>query len=207
MPAPIDFYFDFSSPYSYLAAEQIEDLATRHGRSVDYRVTLLGAAFRVSGQRPLTEIPLKGDYARRDFARSARFAGIPFRLPDPFPVSTVQAARAFLVVQDVAPEAAGAFARAVFRAYFAQGRDITDGAVLRRLLEDNRIDGGHVLAAIAQPAVKDRLKAAVEQAIARGVFGAPFFFVDGEPFWGSDRLAQIEHWLASGPFEAPATGT
>src|ERR1700739_911483 len=96
MPAPIEFYFDFSSPYSYLASEQIEPLAARFGRRVDYKPTLLGATFKISGLRPLVEVPLKGDYSRRDFQRSARFSGVPFVLPDPFPISTVSVARAYL---------------------------------------------------------------------------------------------------------------
>jgi 2-hydroxychromene-2-carboxylate isomerase len=210
MPAPIEFYFDFTSPYSYLASEQIDDLAARHGRTVDYRPTLLGAAFRVSGQRPLPEIPLKGDYSRRDIARSARYAGIAFALPDPFPIATVQAARACLVLQSQYPALATAYIHGVFRAYFVQGRNITEPAVLRAVLCDVMRDvlpdgsagapADAVLAATAGEAVKQRLKEAVDASIARGVFGAPYFIVDGEPFWGHDRLAHIERWLQSGPF-------
>jgi 2-hydroxychromene-2-carboxylate isomerase len=200
MPTPIIFYFDFTSPYSYLASEQIAALAGRHGRMVDYRPTLLGAAFRISGQRPLVDIPLKGEYSRRDIARSARFAGIAFRMPEKFPVSTVQAARAFLVLQTAQTDLALAFLHAAFRAYFAQGRDISEPAVVRRILEEVGADAGAVLAAAAHPELKERLKLAVDESIARGVFGAPFFLIDDEPFWGCDRLPQIERWLSSGPF-------
>jgi 2-hydroxychromene-2-carboxylate isomerase len=200
MPTPIVFYFDFSSPYSYLASEQIAALAARHGRTVEYRPTLLGAAFKVSGQRPLTEVPLKGTYSVRDMARSARFAGIDFRVPEKFPISTVQAARAYLVLQALSPELAPKFFHEAFRAYFAQGRDISDMAVLRRILEDIGADADAVLAGTAQPEIKERLRLAVEESLAHGVFGAPFFLVDDEPFWGCDRLPQIERWLSSGPF-------
>ncbi len=200
MPAPLVFHFDFSSPYSYLAAEQIEELAARHGRAVDFRPVLLGAVFRVSGQRPLTDIPLKGDYARRDFARSARYAGIPFRMPEPFPVSTVQAARAVVALLDSDAARVGAFVRGTFRAYFAHGQDITDLATLGRIVQTCGADADAVMAAIGQAPAKDRLKAIVDEAIAHGVFGAPYILVDGEPFWGSDRLPQVERWLASGPF-------
>lgn len=200
MAAPIDFYFDFSSPYSYLAAEQIEALAARHGRGVRYHAILLGAAFRVSGQRPLTDIPVKGEYSRRDFARCARYAGLPFAMPEPFPISTVQAARTVLVLQAQAPGLVRDFVLRAFRAYFVQGRNLADAEVLRALLAECGADPAQVGEAAATPQTKEQLKLAVEAAIARGVFGAPFFFVDGEPFWGHDRLAQMERWLASGPF-------
>jgi 2-hydroxychromene-2-carboxylate isomerase len=196
----IEFYFDLSSPYSYIAAEQIEDLAARHGRTVQYYPTLLGAVFRVSGQRPLTDIPIKGDYSRRDFERSARYAGLPFVMPEPFPIGTVQAARAILALQAGFADRAGDFVRRAFRAYFTQGRDLSDEGVLRQLLTESGADAAAILEATARAEVKERLKQSVDRAIARGVFGAPFFFIDGEPFWGSDRLPQMERWLASGPY-------
>ncbi len=200
MPAPIAFYFDFSSPYAYLAAGQVGALAARHSRTVDYRPMLLGVAFRASGQRPLVDIPMKGDYSRHDMARSARLAGIAFRLPEKFPISTVLAARVFLVLQAGAPGTAIDFMHAAFRAYFVAGRDISDATVIADLLQALGADADAVLAAAAQPELKDRLKQSVDEALARGVFGTPFFLVDGEPFWGCDRLPQIERWLAAGPF-------
>jgi len=81
MPSPLRFHFDFSSPYGYLASQRIESLAARHGRAVEWRPVLLGAAFKIAGTQPLTSIPLKGDYARRDLPRTARFHGIEFRMP------------------------------------------------------------------------------------------------------------------------------
>jgi 2-hydroxychromene-2-carboxylate isomerase len=200
MKTPIEFYFDFSSPYSYLASELIEPLAARHDRGVEYRPTLLGAAFKVSGQRALTEIPLKGDYSRRDFARCARFYGIPLQIPEPFPVGTVTAARACLLLQREHPTLAVPFIHRVFRAYFVDGRNISAAEVVHAVLAESGADAAAVLEASGQPGNKEALKAAVEVSIARGVFGAPFFFVDEEPFWGSDRLPQVERWLATGAF-------
>jgi len=200
MRMPIDFYFDFSSPYSYIAAQLIEPLAARHGRAVTWRPVLLGAAFKVSGMAPLTGIPLKGDYSRRDFARTARFHGLPYRFPEPFPISTVHTARAMLWLLAEAPARAAAFARRAMQAYFADNRPIDDAAEIGRLAGDLGIDAQALLAGIQAPAIKDRLRAAVDEAVARGVFGAPFFFVDDEPFWGQDRLPQLERWLADGPF-------
>jgi 2-hydroxychromene-2-carboxylate isomerase len=200
MTSPIEFYFDFSSPYSYLASETIEPLAARYGRTVDFQPMLLGAAFKVAGTRPLVEVPLKGEYSRRDLRRSARFAGVPFELPDPFPISTVNAARVVLWLGDTDPQRVRSFVHAAFRAYFTAGRDLSDNKVLSEVLGQIGVDSARALEAIQQPAIKERLKAHVDSALARGVFGAPFLFVDGEPFWGHDRLPQIERWLAAGPF-------
>jgi 2-hydroxychromene-2-carboxylate isomerase len=200
MPAPIEFYFDFASPYSYLALQAIDTLATKYRRSVAYKPMLLGAAFKVSGVGVLTEIPLKGEYAKRDFARSARFAGLPFRMPTTFPLNTVNTARAMLWLQSIGSAKATAFMQRAFHAYFVEDRNINDPAVLGGIAADLGIDAAALQAAIQDPAIKDRLKAHVDEAVARGVFGAPFVFVDGEPFWGHDRLPQIERWLATGPF-------
>jgi 2-hydroxychromene-2-carboxylate isomerase len=200
MSAPIEFYFDFSSPYSYLASEQIEPLGARYGRVVDYRPVLLGATFKVSGLQPLVDVPLKGEYSKRDFDRSARFAAVPFVLPQPFPIATVGAARAYLWLKDSNPQRATAFLHAAFRAYFVRGRNLSENPVLMDVLHQVGVDPEPALQAIQQPAIKEQLRAQVDAAVARGVFGAPFLFVDGEPFWGHDRLPQIERWLATGPF-------
>lgn len=200
MPAPLEFYFDFSSPYSYLLSEQIEAVATRHGRSVLYKPTLLGAIFKISGMAPLTEIPLKGDYARRDFARSARFHGVAFNMPAQFPISTVSAARALLWLQASGSAKSVSFVHKTLRAYFVEGRNISEPEVLRAIATELGIDAGAMAAGIQEQGIKDRLKALVDESIARGVCGAPFVFVDGEPFWGHDRLPQIERWLQYGPF-------
>jgi 2-hydroxychromene-2-carboxylate isomerase len=200
MPTPIEFYFDFSSPYSYLLSEQIEPLAGKYGRSVAYKPILLGAMFKVSGMAPLTEVPLKGTYSRLDMERSARFAKVPFKVPSQFPISTVNTARALLWLQGTGSAKSVTFVHKAFRAYFVEDRNIGDVEVLADLADDLGLDVAAMRAALQDPAIKDKLKAQVEQAIARGVFGAPFVFIDGEPFWGNDRLPQIERWLAYGPF-------
>lgn len=201
MPTPIEFYFDFSSPYAYLASEKIEALAARHGREVKFKPILLGAIFKVTGGAPLTEgLTAKGAYSVHDFARSARFQGTPFSLPNPFPIATVTAARAMLWLTRELPAHAAHFMHAVFRAYFADGRNISEPAVLAEVIRECGLDAERVLAGAAEPEIKDQLKAQVEGAIVRGVFGAPFMFVDGEAFWGHDRLPQIDRWLATGGF-------
>jgi 2-hydroxychromene-2-carboxylate isomerase len=201
MPTPIEFWFDFSSPYSYLASEKIEELAARHGRTVAFKPTLLGVIFRSTGGVPLTElVPPKANYFAKDFERSARYAGVPFKNPSMFPIATVGTARAFLWLQSQDESMATRFLHAAFRAYFAQDRNIGEPEVIGMLAREAGADPVAVARGAQEPAIKDRLKALVDESIGRGIFGAPTIFVDGEMFWGHDRLPQVERWLASGPF-------
>src|SRR5262245_32620476 len=124
MSTPLDFYFDFSSPYGYLASTQIDALAARHGREVTWRPFMLGAAFKTTGQMPLTQQPMRGPYHVRDFARSARLLKVPFRLPEPFPFPGLAASRAFYWLADREPAQAKALAQAVYHAAFGDGRDV-----------------------------------------------------------------------------------
>jgi 2-hydroxychromene-2-carboxylate isomerase len=202
MPArPIDFYFDFSSPYAYIASEWIEALAARHGRTVNWQAVLIAASFQVQGVKPQVELPLKRDYALLDFERSARFEGVPFVLPARFPIATQNAARIFWCLHDgESPERAREWARHALRAYFTRGVDLSDPAALDALAVEFGLPAGRAEAIYADPACKLRLKAANDAAIAQGVFGVPYFVVDGTPFWGNDRRAQLERWLDKGPF-------
>ena len=200
MSEPIQFHFDFSSPYGYLGAETIEALATRHGRSVDWHPFLLGVVFKSTGAQPLTKVPIKGDYAKRDMPRSARFHGVPFRMPPKFPIATQAPARIVLWQRTRDATRVGALVRALYRAYFVDGRDIGDPDVAADVAGELGLDRAVARAAVDDPAVKDALRNEVETAIAKGVFGSPFVFVDGEPFWGIDRFEQIERWLAQGGF-------
>lgn len=197
MADPIDFYFDFSSPYGYAASGRIDAIAARHGREVKWRPILLGAVFKVTGMQPLTNVPIKGDYARRDFARTARLMGLPFAMPPTFPFGSVAHGRAFYWIEAQDPAKARLFAKAVYHRIFGEGQDVGADevpAIATRL----GYAANDVVAGMQEPAVKDRLKSEVDGAIARGVFGSPFIFVDGEPFWGSDRLDQVERWLQTG---------
>jgi 2-hydroxychromene-2-carboxylate isomerase len=197
MRPPIDFYFDFSSPYSYIASEWVEAVAARHGRAVQWHAILLGATFQAAGLQSPVAYPLKREYAIRDFARSARFAGLPFTMPDRFPIPTQNAARIFWWLHDGgSPERAVAWAHAGLRAFFTRGVDLSDRVALASLLAESGLDAAVAEAAYTDPAWKERLKRENDAAIAAGVFGAPFFVIDGEPFWGNDRRQQIEAWLA-----------
>jgi 2-hydroxychromene-2-carboxylate isomerase len=200
MANPIEFFFDFSSPYSYIAAEKIDALAAKHQRAVNWRPILIGAIFQKTNVVPLVHLPLKGDYSLRDFPRSARFHGLPFNMPAKFPLPTQSAARAFYWIAERDQKQARSFARAVFQALFVAGRDISDLAVVLEIAAQLGIDSDDLSQAVASPEIKERLKNETESAFAQGVFGAPFFIIDKEPFWGADRLPQVEHWLATGGF-------
>jgi 2-hydroxychromene-2-carboxylate isomerase len=198
--APVDFYFDFSSPYSYIASEWIEALAARHGRTVRWHAILLGATFQATQLRSPVDYPIKRDYTMRDFERSARFEGVPLRIPAKFPIPTQNVARIYWWLHDRHSASAPGWARHCLRAYFARGVDLSDAALLRQLAREFGIDENEAEAVWSDPAWKARLKAANDAAIACGVFGTPYFIIDTEPFWGNDRRPQIERWLEKGPF-------
>ena len=195
-PAPIEFYFDFSSPYAYIASEWIAALAARHGRPVRWHAILLGVTFQAAELKSPVAYPLKREYSLRDFARSARMEGVPYVMPSPFPIPSHNAARLFWWLESQDPQRAEAWAHAGLRGYFARGVNLSDPAALQGLAAEFGIPAEQAAAVCADPVWKDRLRAENEAAIAAGVFGAPFFIVDGEPFWGNDRKQQIDRWLS-----------
>ena len=198
MPDPVQFYFDFSSPYGYLASTEVDELAARHGRTVAWRPILLGAVMRDTGARPLSEVPLKGDYMRQDVPRSARARGIPFTWPDAFPISTLAAGRAFYWLLERDETQAKLLARALFKAYFGDGADIQSPEAVADVAVALGVDRDVLLDAVQDPAIKERLRSETTRATALGVFGSPYVLVDGEPFWGHDRLVEVERWLETG---------
>lgn len=197
--APIEFYFDFSSPYGYFAATRIEALAAEIGRMVDWRPYLLGIVFKTTGQSPLLGQPLRGDYHRRDMARSARRLGLAFSIPPFFPVSGLAAGRAFYWLRARQPEAASRLVLALFAALFAEGRNIDTPAIVAEIAAPIFARPvAEILAGMESPEARGALRQATEGAIAKGVFGSPYFIVDGEPFWGHDRLEQMRDWAKNG---------
>ena len=198
MPQPIEFWFDFSSPYGYLASLRIDKLAENHRRSASWRPFLLGAVFKQTGQQPLMNVPLKGVYARRDMERSAREIEAPFKLPERFPFLSVAPSRVFYHLDAADPGKARAYAKAVYHRVFGEGQavDTTETAV--EVGAKLGHDPAQLAQAVNDQAIKDKLRAETDRAIERGIFGSPFFVVDGEPFWGHDRLEQIDRWLDTG---------
>jgi 2-hydroxychromene-2-carboxylate isomerase len=193
--APVEFWFDFASGYAYFAALEIEALAGRHGRTVAWRPFTLGAAFKVTGALGLSRTPLKGDYARRDWQRLARLKGVAFNLPENHPRTGLPAIRAFYHLERSDPRAAARLARHIIVGYFQNGLDTDDPKAVAAAAASLGIDEDAMLAGIADAQVKLIARRQGEQAVARGVFGSPWIFVDGEPFWGSDRLPMVERWL------------
>jgi 2-hydroxychromene-2-carboxylate isomerase len=200
MPTPISFYFDFSSPYGYIASEKIDAIAAKHGREVLWRPFLLGVAFKTTGGTPLPSVPIKGPYHLIDFPRSARYHGVDYRQPGTFPISSVTPSRAFYWMDARDPQRAKDLARALYRAYFFEDIDISKADNTVAVCEKAGVNADEVRAGINDQAVKDRLKSEVDTALAAGAFGSPYVIIDGEPFWGSDRLEHVDRWLAKGGF-------
>ena len=198
MVKPIEFWFDFSSPYGYLASYRIDAIGEEAGREVLWRPYLLGVVFKSSGQSPLVSQPMRGAYHLKDMQRAARRQNVPLVLPEGFPMATIAACRAFYWQEATDPRRAKDLAKALYRAAFAQGRNITTAEVVAEVGAEVNIDPAALQAGIALPAVKERVKAETDQAIARGIFGSPFILIDDEPFWGNDRLHDVRAWLKSG---------
>lgn len=199
MTRAIDFYFDFSSPYGYFASTRIEQLAARYDRAVRWHPLLLGVVFKTTGAMPLTQAPMKGKYSYHDFERTARFHGIPYRRPDPFPLPTQFAARAMLWLRETQGEPkAVEFAKAVFHAYFAEGVNISVTESVAAIAAGLGLDAASLTEAANSEPIKGRMRNEMDAAMAREVFGSPFVIIDDEPFWGFDRFGQVEAYLRDG---------
>lgn len=185
---PVEFWFDFASNYSYLSAMRIEALAAQRAVPLVWRPFLLGPIFQDKGwsTSPFVLDKVRGDYAWKDTARQARKFGLPWRRPTVFPRDSLLAARVALLLADTA--AIGGFVRACMQRNFVEDGDIGTPADLIPLLAGLGLDAGTILQAAQQPDHKLRLRRLVDLARAAGIFGAPSFLVDGELFWGNDRL-------------------
>ena len=197
-PKELDFYFDFSSPYSYLASFKVDELAEKGGRVAVWKPILIGAAFKESGNKSLIEQPMKGEYSKNDFARVARYQGVEWTLPERFPILTAAAARIFYWLDADDPAAAKAFAQTTFQRYFGHGKDIMAKDACADIAAGLGHDRDAALAATGDARWKDKLRTMTDAAIQRGVFGVPFFFVDDEGFWGNDRLWMVKKWMQQG---------
>lgn len=198
MSTPIDFYFDFSSPYGYFAAVEIDKLAAKHGRDVNWHPILLGPIFKALGTNSLVNIPVKGEYSRHDMERTARFHNIFYKAPSHFPIGTQVAARATLWVQQTQPAKAVELIKTLYSAYFTEDIDISVVDNVLRIAADLGIDRNALQAALESPELKDQLRQSTEAAGQAGVFGSPFMIVDGEQFWGFDRFPQLDALLKNG---------
>lgn len=201
-PGPIDFYFDFISPYGYLASTQIEKIAAKRDREVIWRPFLLGVTvMNVMGLKPIMDTPLKSDYALIDRPRMAKLFGVPLVIPDLTGVNALAASRAFYWINESDAKAAKEFAMRIFRRLWVDGNDITDAEAVIAEAAAVGVDADALRDGLKQSGTKDLLRDAVDSAVARKVFGAPFFVIDEEPIWGADRLWMVEHWLEHGSWD------
>ncbi|MFN0163784.1 MAG: 2-hydroxychromene-2-carboxylate isomerase [Burkholderiales bacterium] len=199
-PAPIDFYFDFVSPFGYFASLRIDALAEKYGREVEWHSMLLGVSvLKVMGSKPLLSVPLKGDYLRRDVARYKRRHGLVLaRKSDDPMMDSRWCGRAFHWVKAHLPGREKALARALYQAYWVEGRDLGTPQAAAAAVATAGFDAAMLEEEIRNDDAGRLLRSAVEESMKRGVFGSPTFVVDGELFWGMDTLSTVEDWLARG---------
>lgn len=198
--APLHFYFDFISPYGYFASLRIDELAARFGRTVEWHPMLLGVSvMKVMGLKPLPDTPLKGPYTRKDVLRYAREHNIPLKRDFDAPgMSPLTCGRAFAWAKLHHPQAAKDFAKGMLNAYWREGLDLSEPSSLVNIAQAAINSGATIVDAVQSPEASQLLRDAVEASLKAGVFGAPTVVVDGEMFWGVDKLAQVQKWLEAG---------
>jgi 2-hydroxychromene-2-carboxylate isomerase len=198
-PATFDFFFDLASGYSYLAHSQVEPLAQRTGVRVRWRPFLLGAVFKATGNETPARIPAKAAWMVRDMALWAQQYGMAVTFPSRFPLASVTPLRLLVAAGRLHGEAAIArLAHPLFEAAWSLDQDINDPAVLARCATAAGFDAAELAAAVGEAETKDALRANTDEAVQRGVFGAPAFVVGDELFWGNDRLHFVEQALTRG---------
>lgn len=198
--SPIEFYFDFASPFAWLIADGLADLAARHQREVAWRPVLLFAVFKSLGLPPPMEVETRRRYLLRDMQRSASVYGVSYHHPQSFPAVSPLPARMFYAVDCFDKELARRFARATMEAHYVHDRDITKPEVMADVA--SAVGAGDVTAAAAGDEAKARLREAVDAATTKGMIGSPFVVIDDESFFGADRLPHMEWWLRNRPHRA-----
>jgi 2-hydroxychromene-2-carboxylate isomerase len=193
---PITFFVEFSSPFAQIAAHLIGPVAAKHGREIRWRPIWLAFVFKALYGDRVAQPPIKIDYIFRDARRFAGLYGIPFVKPAVFPLDGRIARRLCYRIERESPAKAAAFAKAVLQAYWGEGREMRSVEQLRGVAAGLGIADADLLAAESDEAAKAAERRACEDALAAGCFGAPYFIVDGEPFWGADRIEHIDRWLA-----------
>jgi len=196
MAQQVEFFFDYGSPFSYLADTQLAALARRSGATVVYRPMLLGAVLKATGNASPATVPAKGRYMGVELQRWARHYGVPFAGNKFFPINTMRLMRGAVAAQQV--ECFAEYHRAIYPAFWVDGENLGELEVIRAVLGKAGLDADRILARIEEPDVKEQLRLNTEEAVRRGVFGAPTFFVGEEMFWGNDRLTFVEETLTRG---------
>jgi 2-hydroxychromene-2-carboxylate isomerase len=192
----VEFFFDFGSPASYLAWTQLPAICKAAGATLAYRPMLLGGVFQATGNASPVTVPAKGRYMLADLARFALRYGVPLRFNPHFPINTLTLMRGAVGLQMREPARFDAYVTAVFNAMWVDGLHMGDPAVVAEVLGRAGFDARALLELTADPAVKDALKSATEEAVRRGAFGAPTMFVGDQMFFGQDRLDFVRDALA-----------
>ena len=197
MGKKIEFWFDFGSPASYLAWCQLPKIAAAHGAEIVWRPMLLGGVFQAAGNRSPVEIPAKSRWMTEDLPRWAARYGVPYVRNPHFPINTLTLMRGAVGLQmsQMQSNAFDLYMRTIFRAMWEEQRNLGDLVELAAVLGEADFDSATFLALVADPAVKEKLKSVTQEAVERGVFGAPTFFVDGQMHFGQDRLEFIAERL------------
>ncbi len=200
MTRKLDFYFDFISPFGWLASLRVDEMAARHGYSTHWHSMLLGVSvLKVMGMKPLREYPLKGDYLKRDLTRYMRQYKITTaRDLDSPPANPVTAGRIFHVLNRQDEMLAKHVAQALLHAYWGEARDIGNVDLAIKIASEAGADPSMLQDALASGEGDRLLRSAVEQSLSKGVFGSPFFIVDEEPFFGLEKMELVETWLTNG---------
>ncbi|HEV7989417.1 MAG TPA: 2-hydroxychromene-2-carboxylate isomerase [Candidatus Binataceae bacterium] len=195
MARELEFFFDYGSPFSYLADSQLKGLAERTGARVIYRPMLLGGVFKETGNSSPIAIEAKRKYSNIDLARWAKHYGVAALHNAHFPINTIRLMRGAIAAEHLG--VFPAYHRAIYDAFWRDGLNLGDAAVVREVLQRAGLDAERIAAASEEPAVKDALRVSTETAVARGAFGAPTFFVGDQMFWGNDRLMFVEQALSA----------
>lgn len=191
----IEFYFDIASTYSYLASTQIDALGERVGVPVRWRPFLLGGVIKATGNRTPIEVPAKARYMLMDLKDWADLYGIAINFPAKFPPNALPVQRVLTAVAMQSEDRVRPLAQALFKAYWVDRQDISDLGVLAHLIDAAGFPSVELLARAQDQEVKDRLRQTTDEAVQRGAFGAPTFFVGKRMFWGNDRLPLLERYL------------
>ena len=195
MTKTVEFYFDVGSPAAYIAFKRLPGICEKARAQMEYKPMLLGGVFQATGNQSPVNIPAKGRYIMVDFERFARRHGVEFRHNPYFPINTLMLMRGAAGLQLREPARLLPYLEAVFCAIWVEAKDMNDAAVVGAVLKGAGFDPQQVLALTADAEVKDRLKALTQEAVGRGVFGAPTCFVDGQMYWGQDRLDFVQEAL------------
>jgi 2-hydroxychromene-2-carboxylate isomerase len=197
MTKTFDYYFDFGSPASYLAFTQLPKLSEQTGAAAVYKPMLLGGVFQATGNQSPVSVPAKGKYTFTDFSRYAKRYGVPLFMNPNFPINTLMLMRGAMGLQLTDAARFMPYCQAVYHAIWVDSKNMNDSVTVGQVLQAAGFDPMAMMALANAQSTKDALKAATETAIARGVFGAPTFFVGEQMFWGQDRLDFVREALAA----------